>query len=149
MKAQRVIKNPKAYRYKVLEKIEAGLVLNGAEVKAIRSKGIELSQALIQIKGGEAWLINAFIPQYDYATDQPYNPRSPRKLLLKKREIAYLLSKKKEKLTLIPLSCYTKGRWIKIQIGLVRPKKKSERKQELIARELEKEAEAELKKFKQ
>jgi SsrA-binding protein len=135
-----VIKNPKAYRYKIFGQLEAGLVLSGAEVKAIRTRGMELSQAIIQIKNGEAWLVNAFIPSYQYATDRPHEPRSARKLLLKKGEIATLLAKKREKLTIIPLSCYTRGRWIKLRIGLVRPKKKRERKQELIARELEREA---------
>jgi len=132
--------NRKARRYQILAKLEAGIVLSGAETKAIKTRGIQLGEALVQIRGGEAFLVNAVIPPYRFAAHANYDPKAPRKLLLKKTQLAWLISKRKEKLTIIPLACYTNKRgWIKIQLGLGRIKKKAERKRELIARQIKRE----------
>jgi len=129
------------FDYEILEKIEAGLVLSGAEVKSIRSGNISLKGAYVTLKSSgknpEAWLINAHISPYKPAGDQPsYDPDRSRKLLLKKREINYLIGKKKEQgLTLVPLSVYNKKHRIKIEVGLAKGKKKYEKRDVIKKRE--------------
>jgi len=136
--------NRNAYRYRFIAKLEAGVLLTGAEVKAIRTRGIQLAESTVQIKDGEAFLINATIPVYPFSTDRSYDPQSSRKLLLQKRELSWLTAKRKEGLTIVPLSCYTTRRgWIKIKLGIGKIKKKVDRKRELI----EKEAKREIKSY--
>ncbi|MBU3943027.1 SsrA-binding protein, partial [Patescibacteria group bacterium] len=97
--------NKKArFDYEVLEKFEAGLVLNGQEVKSIRNGNIGLKASYIVIKEGESYLIGATIPPYQPKNALPdYDPERARKLLLNKKEIDYLIGKTREKgLTLIP-----------------------------------------------
>jgi len=122
--------------YFIVKKIEAGVVLTGSEVKAIKTQGINLDQALIQLKDNELYLVNAFIPAYKFATDRPYDPRAKRKLLLKKNQIKTLIAAKQKKLAIVPLSCYNKNGWIKILVGVGRRKKKFEKKQAIIERTL-------------
>lgn len=132
------VDNPARRHYLITDKIEAGMVLTGAETKAIRTRGIQLKEAIVQIKEGEVFLVGAHIPVYPFAAKEGYQPKRERKLLLKKKEISWLFSKKKEKLTIIPLACYTKGRWIKVLLGVGRKKRKEEKKQEAIRKALEK-----------
>ncbi len=130
------IVNKNAYRlYRIEAKLEAGLVLTGPEVKAIRTRGIDLKEALVRVKEGEVFLVNAVIHPYPFARPEDQQPSRERKLLLKEAEIKKLLEYKKRKLTIVPLACYTKGRWIKIQLGIGKKKSKKQRKQDLIARE--------------
>lgn len=111
--------NKNAYRiYQIQLKLEAGIILTGAEAKAVRTRGIELRNSLVQIKNGEAFLINALVHPYPFARIEEQEPSRSRKLLLKESEIKKLVEKKKAKLTIVPLACYTKGRWIKIQLGI-------------------------------
>ena len=128
--------NRQARNYQIKAKLTAGVVLSGAETKAVKTRGIQLEGAIVQVKNGEFFLANAVIAPYPFATGRDYNPRQTRKLLLKKKEIVWLAARRREKLTIIPLACYTTKRgWIKIQLGLGRIKKKREKKQELIKRE--------------
>lgn len=130
------IVNKNAYRlYQIREKLEAGLVLTGAETKAIRTRGIELKDALVRIKENEAFLVNAIVHPYPFARPEEQQPSRERKLLLKEAEIKKLMEFKKRKLTIVPLACYTKGRWIKILLGIGKRKSKRERKEDLIRRE--------------
>lgn len=118
--------NKKAYfTYTVLEKMEAGLKLSGAEVKSIRSGHISLKGAYITFHGETPNLLNAHVPHYPQARPiAGYDPTQTRTVLLHKKESAYLREKLQEKgLTAVPLSVYTKGRYIKLEIGLARGKK--------------------------
>jgi len=140
--------NKKAYfNYEILEKLEAGIVLTGQEVKSIRSGKISLAGSYIVIRNEEAYLINAFVPPYQAKNALPdYDPTRLRKLLLKKREIKYLMGKSQQKsLTLIPLMMYTKKGKIKIEFGLGKGKKKTDKREAIQKRETERRIKRELK----
>ena len=133
-------KNAK-FDYEILETFEAGLVLTGVEVKSIRAGSVSLKGAFITIHGNDAYLINTHIPKYKYAgklTD--YEPERSRKLLLRKKEIDHLRGKTQERgLTIVPISIYTKGRHIKIEIAVCRGKKKYDKKEAIKKRDVQKE----------
>ena len=131
--------NPSARHYQVFDKVEAGIVLTGGEVKSVKKQGIILKEAFVQIKGGEAFLVNAHIAQYQYVKDRVYDPKGVRKLLLGKKQLAVLTSKKKQGLAIIPLSCYNKNGWIKVQIGTAKKRTKYEKKKSKIEKEIKKE----------
>lgn len=129
--------NKNAYRLcQIEEKLLAGVVLTGAEVKAIRTRGIELRDAIVRIKDGQAFLVNAVINPYPFARKEEQEPSRERKLLLKEEQIKKLIGSKKAKLTIVPTACYTKGRWIKIELGIGKRKGKKQRKQDLIDKEI-------------
>jgi len=135
-----LIKNKKAtFNFEILERIEAGVVLFGFEVKSVRKGNGSLDGSYVTIVNGEVFLKNAFIgPYQEKNTPASYEPRRLRKLLLKKVEIARLLDKKKgESLTFIPLSWYNKGRNIKLEVGLARGKKKHDKRQTIKKRDQE------------
>jgi SsrA-binding protein len=136
--------NPKAHSdYQILETYEAGIVLSGQEVKSIRQGHLSLKGAYATIRQGEAWLLGAYIAPYQKAGPLPYyDPTRSRKLLLKKEELKKIIGRlKTQHLTLVPLTVYTKGRYLKIELGLGRGKKKYEKKEIIkkraIAREIE------------
>ena len=132
------IVNKNAYRqYEIEDTLEAGIALTGAEAKAIRTRGIQLRDALVKIIDGEPYLINAVIHPYPFARREDQDMARSRKLLLKESEIKKLIVKKGQKLTIVPLACYTKGRWIKVLLGIGKKKTKQKRKQELIEKALE------------
>lgn len=126
------------HHYKILEEIEAGISLTGAEVKALRAGKANISQSHGKIIGQEAFLVNANISTGE-------KPTRTRKLLLHKREIVSLSSKiKAKKLTLIPLKIYTKGRLIKVKLALAKSKRKFEKKESLKKADIKREIEREL-----
>ena len=139
-------KNRKAYfTYQILEKFEAGISLIGQEVKSIKSGRMTLKGSYVVLKHllrgvtPEVFLIGATIPPYQ-PKNAPldYNPERSRKLLLKKAEIKYLIGKTKEKgLTLVPLRVYTKKGKIKVEFGLVRGKRKVDKRELIKKREIE------------
>ena len=134
--------NKKAYfDYEIIETCEAGLELLGFEVKAIRSGKISLAGSHVVIRGGEAYLLNADIPPYQPGnTPTEYDSKRTRKLLLKKSEIAELLGKtEKTGLTLVPLKLYNKHNRLKLEIGLVRHKKKHDKRASLKKKDIERE----------
>ncbi len=146
-----IAKNKRAYYdYEILEKFQAGLVLNGQEVKSLRTRGISLSGTFIKIEKGEAFWVNAVIPPYQpLNVDKNYNPQRERKLLLNKEEINYLTQKTKERgLTLVPLSVYTKARIIKLEFGLAKGKKKFDKRESIKKREVERKIKSEINKQK-
>lgn len=128
------------FDYEILERFEAGIVLAGQEVKSIRTGHISLAGAFVTLKGGEAWLTNAHVSPYKMAGKlEGYDPTRPRKLLLRKFELASLIGKIKQKgLTLIPLRVYTKGSKIKLEFGIGRGKKKYEKRELIKKREVDK-----------
>ncbi len=133
--------------YEVLETYEAGIVLEGPEVKALRNRQtVSFKDSFVRIQEGEAWLYNLYIAPYTYATIKPPDPLRTRKLLLHKREILRLMGKVKEKgYTLIPLRVYFKNGKAKVEIALARGKKSHDRREEIRQRDLERQLRRELK----
>lgn len=128
------IRNKRVFRdYEVVEKIEAGVVLSGAEVKSAKMGQVNLSGGRIAIGGDEVWMTGVSIAKYKYdGGEEEYDMTRKRKLLIKKEERLVLEGKSRSSgLTLVPLSMYNKGKLIKVEIGLVRGKKKFEKREEL------------------
>ncbi len=143
-------KNKKAYHnYFVLEEFEAGISLFGHEVKAIKNHRISIKGSYVSIKNGEAYLIGATIPPYQPKnTPRNYNEKRERKLLLKKREIQYLASKiEKKGLTIAPLKVYSVEGKVKIKIGLVKGKRKFDKKAKIKKEETERAMKRQMKAF--
>ncbi len=143
-----LIENKKAhFNYEVLETLEAGIELLGHEVKSLRNKQGSLEGARVIVRGGEAFLIGTTIPPYQPKNvDERYQPDRNRKLLLKKEEIARVASAEMKKgLTVVPLSMYNKNRKIKVSIGIVRGKKKHDKRESIKRRETDREIRRSLK----
>ncbi|MGI6373886.1 MAG: SsrA-binding protein SmpB [Patescibacteria group bacterium] len=139
-----LVSNKKAsFDYELLSNYEAGLVLLGHEVKALKNGQGSLKGAYISLrtKAGksELYLINAQISPYKYAGPLPdYNPLRDRKLLLKRQEINQLVGKKAvEGLTLIPLKIYTKHSFLKLEFALARGKKKHDKREAIKRRDVD------------
>lgn len=113
------------HEYFIEESLEAGIVLTGAEIKSIRAGRVNLAEAYARIDGHEAWLIGMHVSPYDQASSfSEQDPTRPRKLLLHRREIAYLRAQLGQKgLTLVPLRLYLKRGRAKVEIGLAKGKK--------------------------
>ena len=134
--------NQKAYfNYEILEKIEAGIALIGQEVKSIKMGKISLAGAYVVLRNNEAFLVGSKIPPYQPKNaPADYNTERPRKLLLKKSEIKYLIGKTKQKgLTLAPLKVYTKDGKIKLEFGIAKGKKKFDKRELIKKRDVERE----------
>jgi len=139
--------NRKAYyNYQILEKLEAGISLIGQEVQSIKLGRISLAGSYVVLREEEVFLIGANIPPYQPKNAPPdYNPERTRKLLLRKAEIKHLIGKTKEKgLTLVPLKVYSKLGKIKIEFGIARGKRKSDKREVIKKREAEREMKREL-----
>ena len=137
-----LLENRKArFNYELKEKFEAGIELLGHEVKSLRQKHGSLDGAYVIVRGGEPFLVNAYIPPYQPKnTPQNYDERRARKLLLTKKEIAELaVAESKKGLTIVPLSVYSKGRKIKVEIAIARGKKKFDKRETLKRRDAERE----------
>ena len=135
------------FNYEILEKYESGIELLGTEVKSVRGGQMSLEGAFVIVRGGEVYLINANIPPYQ-AKNAPkdYDPVRNRKLLLTKKEIAILAGSEKNKsLTIVPISVYNKGRKIKVEIALVKGKKKFDKRETLKKRDTDREIRREYK----
>jgi SsrA-binding protein len=142
----KIINRRARYEYQLLEKFEAGIALTGAEVKSIKADRMSLRESFVRLKNGEAWLYNAHVNPYPFADNRDYDPVRTRKLLLHKAELQKLTQKTKQKgLTIVPVSCYTKGRNIKLQIALAKGKKKYEKRAKIKERDFKRERERVLK----
>jgi len=134
-----ITKNKKAlHNYEILEKLEAGIVLTGQEVKSTKQGHIRLQGSHVRIQNGEAWLHHAHISKYRHAGNLPdYDPERERKLLLHKKELKYLIGKTKEKgLTITPISVYTKRNKIKVEIAVARGRKTKDKREVIKKREI-------------
>ncbi len=142
--------NKKAnYNYIFYDKLEAGIVLSGAEVKSIKEANASLLDSYVRIVDGEAFLINAYISPYKLAIDPSYDPKRERKLLLRKKEIDYLLGKiSTSSLTIVPTKVYIKHNLAKVEIAIARAKNKADKREVLRKRAIERETQAELREAK-
>lgn len=136
------------HEYEILEEYEAGITLSGAEVKSVRSRRVNLEGAFVVIRGGEAFLVGATIQPYQaHNQTDDFDSKRPRKLLLAKKEIAQLIGQEKRKgLTIVPISVYNKGRFIKVRIAVVRGKKKHDKRETIKRRDTERDIARSLKK---
>ena len=142
------IENRKAhFNYEIEETYEAGIKLSGAEVKSIREGNGNINSAFCIVRGGEAFIIGMHITPYQAKnTSEGYDPEKTRKLLLSKKEIKKLGEKDDIKgLTLVPLSVYSKGPYIKVSIAIGRGKKVFDKRETIKKRDLDREMEREYK----
>lgn len=133
-------KNKRAFfDYDIKKTFNAGLVLSGAEVKSAKGGNVSLAGAYVSVSADGVSLINCHIGPYKYAPNQNYEPTRTRKLLLNKNEINQLIGKEKG-LTIIPLEIFTAQRGlIKVKIGLAKARKKTDKREYLKEREMERE----------
>jgi SsrA-binding protein len=131
-----------SYRYHLLEKWEAGLVLQGTEVKALREGKATIKDGYASVRDGEVWLHNVHIPPYGPAARENHEPERSRKLLMHAREIERLIGKTREKgLTLVPTRLYFSNGRAKVEIALARGKDVGDKRQAIKEREMKREME--------
>jgi SsrA-binding protein len=142
-----IASNKKAlHEYFVVQKLEAGVVLTGTEVKALRDGKANLKDSYVIFKNGEAWLFGLHISAYSHGNIQNHEPDRTRKLLLHKRELDKLHGQTAEKgLTVVPLRLYFKGARVKAEIAVVRGKRQYDKRDTERTRELDREAAAAMK----
>lgn len=142
------VQNKKArFNFELLEEFEAGAVLTGHEVKAIRAGKAKLDGAYVIIRGGEAFLVGASISPFQVAnTPKGYDPEAARKLLLSQKELAKLERESEHAgLTIVPLKWYNKSRYIKLALAIGRGKKKADKRETLKSRDAKREIDRTLK----
>jgi SsrA-binding protein len=141
-----VARNRKAkHEYHLLETFEAGMVLQGSEIKSIRAGQINIKQAYIRVDGEEAWLVEAHIAPYDQASYLNHDPTRQRKLLLHKKEITRMWDEVRRKgTTIIPTQVYLKKGRAKIEIALARGKKLHDKRSALAERDAQRQIERDL-----
>jgi SsrA-binding protein len=131
-----------SFRFNLLERLEAGLVLTGTEVKSLREGRAQLKDGYATVEDGEVWLHNVHIPPYGPASRANHEPDRDRKLLLHKREIDRLIGKTAERgLTLVPTRIYFSGPHAKVEIALARGKDRFDKREAIREREMAREAE--------
>ncbi|MHB0977829.1 MAG: SsrA-binding protein SmpB [Minisyncoccota bacterium] len=134
------------FDYEILEKFTAGLELVGSEVKSVRAGKISLVGTFVGVRGGEAYLLGADIAPYQPKNmPQDYDSVRPRRLLLSRAEIAELAKAEGTKgLTIVPLSVYNKGRFIKLDLAIARGKKKGDKREAIKKRDVERDLKRDL-----
>jgi SsrA-binding protein len=141
-----VARNRKAsHEFFLLERFEAGLVLQGSEIKSIRAGQVSLAEAYVRVDGREAWLVDAHIAPYDQASIYNHEPRRDRKLLLHSSEIRELWNEVRQKgVTIVPLQIYLKDGRAKLEIAVAKGKKLYDKRQAIARRDAEREMERQL-----
>jgi SsrA-binding protein len=130
-----------SFRYHLLEKVEAGIVLQGSEVKSLRNGGAQMKDAYAHVRDGEVWLHNMHIAPYGPAREN-HEPDRPRKLLLHRREIERLIGKTAEKgLTLVPTRIYFNGSRAKVELAVAKGKEMRDKRRSIKDREQKREIE--------
>ncbi|MCY4417861.1 MAG: SsrA-binding protein SmpB [Chloroflexi bacterium] len=129
------------YDFEILDKVEAGVVLTGTEIKSIRAGKVDLRDAYARVQDGELWLHGAHIAPYDAGSYMNHEPKRPRKLLVHRSEISDLGAKTAEKgLTLAAIRMYLKNHHAKIELGVARGKRQYDKRRTIIERERERAA---------
>jgi SsrA-binding protein len=141
MEIKIVAKNRKAnFEYFLLENFEAGMQLQGSEIKSIRAGQMSLAEAYVKVDGKEAWLINAHIAPYEAASHYNHDPKRPRRLLLHKREIREMWNAVRQKgVTIVPVQVYLKEGLAKIEISIAKGKKLYDKRDDIARRDMERE----------
>lgn len=137
-----VTENRKAFHdYFILDRMEAGVVLTGTEIKSAREGKVQLRDSFAEVQNGEAWLLNAHFSPYSHGNIWNHEPTKKRKLLLHRDQIRKLIGKTREKgLSLIPLKLYLKDGWLKCELALCKGKKAHDKRESIQARDQEREA---------
>lgn len=146
-----VAQNKKAFHeYEILDKYEAGMALAGSEVKSIRAGRINLKDSFVEIQNGEAFLLRCHISPYEQASIFNHEPERKRKLLLNRREIHRLDQKVKTRgFSIVPLQVFLTDKGLfKIEIALVRGKREYEKKQKIKERDIQREMDRDVQRFK-
>jgi SsrA-binding protein len=149
MSGKTIAKNKKAFfNYHILETYEAGIVLQGSEIKSIRNRQVSIDQAYVYVDGEEAWLVDAYINPYEQASTFNHDPRRRRKLLLHKKEILELWDRVRIKgNTIVPLRVYlTRGK-AKIEIAVAKGKKLRDKRKAIAERDAQRQTERDLKRY--
>ena len=135
-----------SFRFDLLERFEAGLVLTGTEVKSLREGKAQLKDGYATLEEGEVWLHNVHIPPYGNASRDNHDPERPRKLLMHRREIDRLVGRTRERgLTLVPTRLYFSGPRAKVEIALARGKDRFDKRESIREREMAREADRAMK----
>lgn len=134
-----IAKNPVAYHnYNIEEKIETGIVLSGTEIKSIRAGKVNLKDSYAGFKDGECYIFSMHISPYEHGNIFNKDPLRDRKLLLNRRELNKLFGKiKQDGYTLIPISLYFKGNFVKLELGLGKGKKLYDKRQDIAKKDAE------------
>jgi len=142
-----IVDNRRArHEYHLGDRLEAGLVLAGTEVKALREGKATLQQAYAEVRDGEAWLVGLHIPEYGQGNRANHDPDRPRKLLLHRREIDRLYGQVRERgLTLVPTRLYFKDGRVKAEIAVARGKELRDKRRTIADRDAKRQLERELK----
>ena len=137
MDTKLIAKNPTAYHnYTIEDKIEAGIVLTGTEIKSIRNGKVNLKDSYAMIKNGEPFILGIHISPYEFGNIYNKDPLRTRKLLLNKREINKLTGLIKQKgYSLVPICMYFKGSYVKIELGIGKGKKLYDKREEIAKKE--------------
>lgn len=143
MNTKLVAKNPNAFHnFFIEDKIEAGIVLYGTEIKSIRAGKVNIKDSYADIKNGEVYIHGMHINPYEHGNIFNKDPLRDRKLLLNKREINKLIGLTKQKgYSLIPISIYFKGNFIKVELGIGKGKKLYDKRQDLAKKDAQKQIE--------
>lgn len=128
-----VCRNRRAkHEYDLLQQLECGIVLQGSEVKSIRANKISIEEAYVKVSKGEVWLLNCDISEYPQATYMNHEPRRPRKLLLKKREVAKFAETSAQRgLTLIPLDVHLERGFVKLTVCVAKGRQIHDKREKL------------------
>jgi SsrA-binding protein len=134
-----------SYRYNLLERFEAGIILTGTEVKSVREGNVQLKDAYAVVRDGEVWLLGMYIAPYGPAARDNHEPERPRKLLLHRKEIERLIGQTAERgLTLVPTRVYFLGPHAKVELALARGKDLYDKRESIRRREVQREVQREL-----
>ena len=147
MSGKTIAKNKKAFfNFQILDTYEAGIVLQGSEIKSIRNRQISIDQAYVHVDGEEAWLVDAYIHPYEQASSFNHNPHRRRKLLLHKKQILELWDKVRIKgNTIVPLRVYLTSGNAKIEIAVAKGKKLRDKRKTIAERDAKRQAERDVK----
>lgn len=142
-----IINNRHAFfEYHIEDKYEAGIVLQGTEVKSVMSGRIQLKESYVAVKDGEVWLLNAHVSPYSHGNRNNHDPLRSRKLLLHRREIERLEKETTQKgMTLVVTRIYWKNGRIKFEIGVAKGKKLYDKREDLKSRTIDRETRAQMK----
>jgi SsrA-binding protein len=134
-----------SYRFNLLERFEAGIILTGTEVKSLREGNVQLKDAYAVVRDGEVWLLGMYIAPYGPAARDNHDPERPRKLLLHRNEIERLIGKTAERgLTLVPTRVYFSGPHAKVELALARGKDLYDKRESIRRRDTAREVQREL-----